>query len=184
MFINNEKLSLEEKKLSSLIDKYNDIILYYYNSLNESSVYWSSPLSVRFFSDVEQEKNKLDITIAELKSLDSIYLYMVEVYSEFGKKIKYDLDNEEKVIRSFNKYIEKVDSLLLLYKQMENDIKDYEIVQQHIETINKNKNKILEIKEFYINTFNKLREIDAEIKSKISNFKIEYIKETEFQQYL
>ena len=69
MFINSEKLSIELKKLLSLIDKYNDIYINYYNTLNESSTYWSSPLSVRFFSDTSIEKNNVEMTIADLKNL-------------------------------------------------------------------------------------------------------------------
>ena len=184
MFINNEKLSIEEKKLASLIDKYNDIVLNYYNILNESSVYWTSPLSIRFFSDIQQEKNKLNITISELKSIDLIYQYIIDTYSEFGKKINYDLSNEEKLTHSFNKYIERLDSIIILYKQFENNNSNYEIIQQHIDIINKNKSKMIEIKEYYVNTLTKIKEIEAEVKSRISNLKIDYIKETEFQQYL
>ena len=184
MFINNEKLSIEEKKLSSLIDKYNDIILNYYNILNESSLYWTSPQSIRFFSDIQQEKSKLNVAISELKSLDLIYQYIIDTYSEFGKKVNYDLSNEEKLLQSFNKYIERLDSIIVLYKQIEDNNSNHEIIQQHIDVINKNKSKMLEIKEYYVNTLTKIKEIEAEIKSRISNFKIDYIKETEFQQYL
>ena len=184
MFINSEKLSIEEKKLKSLIEKYNDIILNYYNSVSESSVYWNSTLSVRFYSDVDNEKAKLKLSIEELKSLDFIYSYMIESYSMFGKKIEYDINNQEKLISCFNKYVEKYDYILKLYRNIENSFDNKEYIMHQIEKIEDNKNILLELKENYIDIFDKLKEIDAEIKNRITSLNIDFIKETEFQQYL
>jgi len=184
MFINSEKLSIELKKLLGLIEKYNDIYINYYNTLNESSSYWSSPMSVRFFSDTSLEKNKIEMTITDLKSIAEIYNYMVETYSEIGKKIKYDLSYENSINQLFNKYIEKIDSTLILYRSLEVDTLNIQIIQQQKEKIINNKKRILEIKDYYNELFNKFKEIEIEVKNKISNLNIEYIKETEFQQYL
>ena len=184
MFINSERLSIELKKLLGLIDKYNDIYINYYNTLNESSTYWNSPLSVRFFSDTSVEKNKVEMTITDLMSIADIYNYMVETYSEIGKKIKYDLSYENSLNQLFNKYIEKIDSTLTLYRSFELDNEDIQVIQQQIEIIKNNKKRIIEIKDCYNELFNKFKEIEIEIKNKISNLNIEYIKETEFQQYL
>ena len=184
MFINSEKLSIELKKLLSLIDKYNDIYINYYNTLNESSTYWSSPLSVRFFSDTSIEKNNVEMTIANLKNLSSIYNYMVEEYSEIGKKIRYDLSYENSLNQLFNKYIEKIDSTLILYRNLSLETEDVEIINKQMEALKNNKKRIIDIKNYYNELFNKLKEIEIEVKNKLLTLDIKYIKENDIQQYL
>ena len=184
MFINSEKLSVEIKKLLELIEKYNDIYINYYNTLNESSSYWNSSLSIKFFSDVSVEKNKVEMAINDLKNIADIYTYMVESYGAIGKKIKYDLSKEEILTQLFNKYIEKIDSTIILYRTLEIDAQNMQIIENQKEILNNNKKKIIEIRKYYIDLFNKIREIDIEVKNRIKNLKIDYIKESEIQQYL
>ena len=178
MFVNVEELSDKINKFNSLIEKYEEIYLNIYNTFDESSVFWESKKSNDFYSVVNQEKNQVSLFIEDLKMYNQIYLFLINKYKSIGNKIYYDFSVEKNVLTTIEKYINKYDSIIINVKLLGEEYSDIKNKLLY------NKKILVEYRKNFIDILEDIQNINEGLKHKLSEFKIEHIKENDIQQFV
>lgn len=186
MIVNTSDLKADITKLNNLIDKYEDIYLNLYNELNKSSFFWQDNKSKLFYDNANLEKLKIITTTNELRLLNDIYVYVHDSYVELGKIIEFDLKMKDKILSSFNICNEKLKNAIRnnnsvdvgFASEISSNIRD------NIGNLSKMQSSLQDFKTIVKDSFNKIEEIEKEVKHKISNLKLEYIKESDITNYI
>ena len=186
MEINIESLERDSNRLSKSIDDFSNNILNIYNELNWASGYWSDYHARMFFTNVENQKNKITKTYNELVSLNDVYESIISQYKSIGNRFKVNLENKDVLLNKFNTFSEKVNELISLY----NDL-DLSFCNDIANKINKEKRELLKIKENIIasktkvkDTLLKIEEIEKDINLKLSKIDIEVIKQVDINEFM
>lgn len=166
MEVDITKMKEKTKELSKIVKDYDEYTTITYNFLNSTSNYWIDEKSQNFYNSISKNHIEIEENITNLKKLEKLFKYMIEKYSKYGKKIKYDINSKSTIENSINEVENKAQNLIRLLQNQETNKKQKNLQ----ETIEQTRKKI-------INMINDLEETEIEIKSKIS--KISYNKPTE-----
>ena len=115
MLINIEELKTNLNSLNQLISDYEEIHLNMYNNMSSTFFSWNDAYSKKFLIYADDDKKSFSELISSYKSLSDIYSYLFEKYSKFGKTIYYELDNKNSVYEIFDKYISKLENIIMKY---------------------------------------------------------------------
>ena len=181
MQVNTNKLKEEIVKYYKTIDDYNNCMNNLYNVFEQSSLYWKDGTSAFFFDDIQKEKIAVFVTKDELEDIYKIYNYLIDEYSSFGGKIKFDLKKLNNIKYKFNDLIDAFDGALEHFNALNlgfNPIEKHEIINQK-QIILRTKNNLVTLKNNIINTYEKITKIENEILKRLSKIEVLMIKETD-----
>jgi len=177
MKVDVKELRINYSKLNIIIEDYLDIFNNYYNEVNFIPNYWRSVKSNYFKFITEEEKKVNKEFYHELLSLYSLYGYIIDKYSSFDGKISINEDSKDLIV---NKVLEN--DINNIINQYESIYSSSPIVMEKINIqqnkIKNNQNNLLENKDEVKNLYTKIKEIEEDIKNKISQIFIESINET------
>jgi len=177
MKVDVKELRINYSKLNIIIEDYLDIFNNYYNEVNFIPNYWRSVKSNYFKFITEEEKKVNKEFYHELLSLYSLYGYIIDKYSSFDGKISINEDSKDLIV---NKVLEN--DINNIINQYESIYSSSPIVMEKINIqqnkIKNNQNNLLEYKDEVKNLYTKIKEIEEDIKNKISQIFIESINET------
>ena len=178
MKISVKQVKYLNNKLSSIIDKYENNYLQYYNILNHTQDDWFDNKAKIFFETVDDDK-KADInTLQEMKTINSIYNYLINNYEEIGQDIYYNPSKKEQILTLLDNIIEQTKIIIKDY----NSIGIYNYSERSLLYSQKNIFMNLLEKEKYIrnrinNTMYKIEDIEKLSKEEFSKITIEPILE-------
>ena len=186
MEINIKKLKKNYYLLNSLIKKYEDIIVNYYGKMNFVTSEWNDKNGLKFSEHIDSEKKNIFLLIDNLKSVCSLYDYLIKKYEQFGKNLKFDFNNIYDINNNFSKMDEKFETLIKKYNNL-----DLNLIVDEKEKIINQKDKIVMLqknvrllKKNISSTFDMFKEIENEINNKISKIEIVNISETNISDYV
>lgn len=186
MDINIEKLKGDLRELSTLIEDYESIYYNLYNELSNCSIFWNDNNSIIFFDNVSTEKLAVNETITEFKQIMEIYNYLLNKYSEFGRKIKIDTTKKNDILRNFDNYIDHIKDILNSFNNLsfrfDRTISDN--IYRDINKLNDIINILYSLKNKIKKHFNAFEEIEREVTLKISKINIDIFKETEISNLI
>jgi len=186
MKINIINLKSETKKLSKLINEYEEIFLNLYNEILSGSIYWDDNISKLFFENINIEKNQVENTINELNDLKEIYEELIRKYEEIGNKIEVLPKTKDEILSAVNNYLDKLHKLIELYYDLNLEFNNPEtsILHKHLDKLIKIKSDVFVLKEKIKKHYETIEELERKINLKISKIKIELIKEKEKNKFI
>ena len=180
MKIETGKLYSSYINILSLVKKYEDNINNLQFCYNDISNYWKDGKSEIFFDKINVNKNKIQKNILDLNELLNIYKDIYIKYNDIGNNIEYNLSNENIIYNKIDKCISIINKLNQKYFSISNSsnftVVSYDI-NDNLELLDTIKNDLLNLKDKISNMSFKLKNIEKEIKTRISKIKINYIKE-------
>lgn len=186
MNINVEKIKFDLRKYNSLLEKFEECHINFYNKINSLTSLWSDGNSSLFYDSVNVEKNDVSGVISDLKRISDVYSYIVDSYDKFGKKISYDLSIKNSVIDTFNVYLNKLDQIINSYSSLDLSFCPNEaglLISQKQKFINVRKS-IVDYMNDIINLFDEIELIENQVRVSISHIDINLIKETDISQFI
>ena len=177
MIINLNYMKNEIEKLNALIDEYEENSINLKNSFKSVSFFWNGNLMQKYMDDVNNELKKLDLTILNLESIKDIYNYIIEQYSFIGRKIEFDNSFKVKVFTYFDTIINDYDNILQKYNLVNYSLDSQltTIIEKERVTLLNNKNSIINYVSDLKNIYNKLEEVEKNIKQRIYKLNLEKI---------
>lgn len=176
MTINTLNIKTNLNDLNKLLETYQHNSLNLDKCLLECKNYWLGEKANSFLEKVKSEKNEINNNIIELRSLISIYDYILNEYSNIGEEIFYDLKKFAYVNSLFDDYINSIEQIVMMYNKIP-------ISYEYL--IGDQKNYFILLKESIISTKNKfnliidrINNIEDNVSLKVSQFDIRVIKET------
>ena len=187
MEINIKKIKKNYYLLNSLIKKYEDIIVNYYGKMNFVTSERNDKNGLKFSEHIDSEKKNIFLLIDNLKSVCSLYDYLIKKYEQFGKNLKFDFNN----IYDINNNFSELDLINNINKAKKYNNLDLNLIVDEKEKIINQKDKIVMLqknvrllKKNISSTFDMFKEIENEINNKISKIEIVNISETNISDYV
>ena len=181
MEINILKIKEELTKIDNLYEDYEKIYINLYNEFKKIQSVWISQKSNEFNNYILSEKQKVKQTIDDMKNVNNIYDYLVENYKILGDKIKFNINNKDKVIDKINNYQDKLVKIINKYNNI--NYKEYTEEEKMIifqkKILLNNKENLENIKKQILDKLKKIEEIEKEVSLRISKIDIEIIKESD-----
>ena len=184
MKIDVSKLKQEISKLSKLEEDYESIYLTYYNRIVDVESEWNNIYEKRLLQNVEIEKKQMNLICNDLNDIKTLYSYICNKYS-FCNKININLDKEEMIINEINNCINRLKRIRNLCNSVSTrDMDRYKIkaLNDIKYKINMELEKMLTLRNNIHNMFNKVKEIENDIKVKVSEFSLCIINETDISE--
>ena len=186
MNIDITKMKKEIFLLNSLIKKYEENIINYYGKMNIVFSEWNDKNGLKFSEHVINEKNSAFLLINNLKAISNLFDYLIKKYEQFGDALNIDFNRVDDISNNYEKYIDKLDSLIKKYENLDltsfMDEKEQILAQK--EKIINMKKKTITLKDNNLKAFDKINEIEKDINYKISKISIENISETNISDYI
>ena len=178
MVVHVDKVRVELDKYNNLINKYENAYLNLYHELRNASIYWNDGNSINYFDNIDLEKNKISNGILELKSVRDIYFFIAESYEKIGNRIFFDLKYQDVIINKFNMYINKLNKIINLYKNLDLSFCAEEAILlcSELDKLDHMKVSVVAVKEKVRSIFVQIEEIEKEVRLRISKIDIEILK--------
>lgn len=177
MRINIEELSIKKTNLKKHIENYNNLELSYYSEINYLSNYWKDGYSMLFFENATKMKGKTNEFINSLEVLLDIYDFIVTKYHKLGNKsIEFDEQYSEKVLQKNSNLCKKIDEGKILYKSLlldDNTILLNNIFNKHLRKLQKEENRLINIKNNIQKKASQINEIESKIGNMLS--KVDFV---------
>ena len=166
--VNIEALKNSLSELSGVIDEFEEIELNIFNQLSQSTTYWKDTKSIEFEEKIEMEKRESSTFLVFVKNEKNIYQYIIDKYSSIGNKIKCNLNNKDKIIKSITDCISNINNVDIQFDEIEYCDEYYWIMSQRDKL--RNAKQVLEEYENQITEmFDKIQEIENNIESKMKS---------------
>ncbi|MBR1416816.1 MAG: hypothetical protein IJ572_03260 [Bacilli bacterium] len=182
-------LNLKEEigKYNSLIDEYQENYLNVYNEIKNSNMYWVDPQALLFFESKELEKNKIDVSLEELKSIKNIYDLIVSQYERLGNNIKFDLSKRDIILSKLNVYINKLNRIITLYNSLDISYASPSIrtsINNQIASVKSMINVANSVRKNIKDIFDKIVESEDKIRKAIANIQIEVLPASTTERFI
>lgn len=190
MIINIDISMIEEilRTLNKSIAEYEQIDRDILNTLKSSSFFWNDNIAKRFYEELDTENKKNEEVIANLKENSELFTYIINSYLTIGKKINCNLNCKSTLINKINSILTDLNNIIYSYNNLSTYFCPYErnLLYNEKRKLVKAYNLLNNMLNNIIDKFNKMEQIEKNIKRKISelnNFIIndfdtnEYIKE-------
>ena len=166
--------------LSNLIDDYENNYLNMCNVLNEANNSWNGEKSLLFYDKTNSEQGKVHNNINEIRSLISVYNYIVSEYSNFGNDVFFNVSKKDGLATFFNIYLEMVRQIIRVYDSFPASY-NYLIDNQRRYFISLEQ-QIRDIKNKFNSSLDSIDNIEDKISQKISKISIDVIKESDVRK--
>ncbi len=186
MEIKVDSLKTEVNKFNRMIEEYEEIYLNLYNQISSASFYWQDPKAIQFFKQISLEKLQVKTMIDEMNSVRQVYAFLIEKYQMLGNKIVCNLQNRDRLLLKFDRYVNQLNNLIDHYNRLNLSFcrKEARYLRNQRSILISMRNEIMEIRDCVKQKFNDIETIEKEVNLKISRLKIEIIKETDIQQFI
>ena len=185
--IDIEQLNKISNEITPYLDSTEEDMMNLFSKLKNATNDWYDPISISFDEAMINESNDSQQFLSEIKLRKNIFSYITDLYSNLGKKINYDYDNKDILIKLLNDCISECTSILNEFNNIDNSFYYYEyyiilnqkakIVDSRIE-LRKLKDKLTKkfqtIAEYEENIDSKIGELEP---FKILEFDTNYVKE-------
>ena len=180
MTIDVKYLKEQIKAYNDLIEEYEGDYLNYYNMLSSFSFFWNDQHAKRFYSNLPKEKLNCKNLVGELRTIRDVYKYMINKYSEFGNHIKIDLKEKDRVINKFDSYIDKANSIINKFNNLNLGFCPNEAyrIRQVRDNVIECRDAISEKRKSVKECFEKISNIEREINHRIQIINTTIVKET------
>ena len=144
MKINISNLNTEVKKLTKLIEEYEDTYLNLYNELSSNQVYWNDDISKNFNENIRLEKIQVRTSIDELTNIKNIYEEIIFKYEKIGTKLEVIPKTKNTILTKLDNYLTKLHQILETYNEIDTTKKSKEIlsINTHINKFKKMESEI------------------------------------------
>lgn len=168
--VNNINLRKEIEQLSTLINEYEEIQLNMFNQLKDSSINWQDGNSIEFENKIYLEKQESNSLLQCLKDKKEILEFIFDKYSEMGKKIKCNLNNKSTVINSILNCQSQINNILNDFNKIDTSFyySEKNLILKQKQNLLNVKKELLAVKKSIEKNYQKIEEIEKEIKSKIN----------------
>jgi heme oxygenase len=184
--IDISNLNNEIRQLSKAIDDYESTILNIHNTIKDVSFYWDDKISRRFIKSNETDKLSDRKKIEELVQIKETYQYIVGKYSELGKKIEYDLSNEQLVDKAYSNYIKLLDEALAMYNKIEISLypEEERYIKDSKQRVVNLKSKMEQERTLVNKAYSKIKEINTEVNNKLIALNIKPVREKYLRDFM
>lgn len=169
--INTNELKNEIIILNSYINEYEDIKLNLFNQLKESCIAWQDGESLEFDNKICNEKQTTENLYQSLKDKVKILDFIYDKYIELGKDIICNLDKKNTILSKLSAFENEINEIIKDYNNIMANCNEFGISNQ-IEKILKLKDNLKEVKENFLDTFNKIFIFEQTIKEKIKSLEV------------
>lgn len=179
-----EELNNNIIELTTLINEYENIKLNLFNQLKDSCINWQDSNSIQFDNEIYLEKQESDLFLQALKSKKDLLELIHSKYHEFGNKIKCNSNNKNSLLGKIDDCYNKAQSIINSFNYIDRSFYYPEIysISLQKDVIVGIRDKLSTIKTQTVNLFNKIENIEKEVKNKINA--LETIKINDFDFYL
>ena len=140
-----------------------------------------------FFDDKNLEKESIEESYIELRSLYKIINVLINKYSKIGNIIEFDLYNKETIMSKFNTYINKLNRVLNLYSALDYSFASADIrsaINTQINSIRNLINQANNLKNKIKNTVDEINEYEQNFSKNMNNFQIKQLQKPEIEKYI
>lgn len=178
--INTVNLKNDIDTLNKLISEYEEIQLNMFNELKDSCINWQDGNSIEFEKEIYLEKVEADNILNMLNDKKNILDFIYDKYSDLGKKIKCNLNNKSSLLHSIETCQSQTQNIINEFWKIDNSFyyTEQQKISKQVDKINEVKNGLAEVKSSIAKMFDKIEEIEKEIKEEIT--KLEEIKINSF----
>ena len=186
MEVNVEKLQAKVNQYKKKIRDYESCMQNLYNDFNQTSIYWKGSYCDRFLDSISAEKKDIFNVISDLNAIGDIYDFIIQKYSAFGQRIKYDLNKVSDINMAFDQLLSGLDDVIRKYDNLNLDFYPSErgLILQERAKLQYVRQDIQSLKEKINGKFAKIAEIETAVSSKISNIDIEFISEKDGSNFV
>ena len=179
--VNVPNLANAINSLKSIISEYEEIELNLFNQLNDSCVNnWQDKYSKEFEGKMQLDKQEAQLILESLNEKKEVYNFIHDRYGEIARKIKVNLSGRSRVISSLERCYNNARTAINLFNSVDTGYRfGGEILAQKAK-IEKVKNEISDLKIEVNNLYNKIEEIEQQIKAKINALEVVNINPFEF----
>ena len=170
MKININNLKDEVNAFNRLLNKYEENYLNYNNMISSFSFYWQDYKSQKFFDEAQQERISYEEILNDLKDIQKVYLYIIDKYSEFGRKIFINLDSKSRVMRRFDTYINNINSIINRFYNLDLSFCPNEAyyIRNLRDRLISQRDKVVSCKDKVKRYYEKINSIETEVRRRIS----------------
>lgn len=169
--VNNLELKNKIDALNTLISEYEEIQLNIFNQLKDVCINWQDGNSIEFDNKIYLEKEESDLILQALNDKRDILNFIYNKYSDIGKKIKCNLNNKNTLIHSINNCQSQINNILNEFNKIDNSFyySEYQSIINQKNKIISVKNKMSEVKNSVTKNYDRIEEIENDVKEKINN---------------
>ncbi len=164
--------------LNSEIKDYNQNNIELINTIKMTENYWKGDDYNFYIEKLNNQNIKISKYLELLSKKINMYKFLYNEYKEYGKKIRININTEEKIINKINKCIDLIQKILDEYKEITMNTTDTKEKSALYESIK----KLDEIKQIYIlisedvkKIYKKVRYSKIKISSEIEKQSIEQL---------
>ena len=186
MEINVDYLEQIYNELSKSISSFEDNYLNVYNTLKDVENNWYDYHARLFFNNSAIEKNEINRSIIELYELSDTYKNLINQYKQIGNNIYINLNNKNDILNKFNNFLNIINEIISFFYSLDSSFSSSITYK-----INKERNRVMEIKKRTINAKNrfkticdKIENIEKEVSLKLSKINVEIIKEADINEFM
>ena len=167
--------------LQSIISEYEEIELNLFNQLNDSCVNnWQDGNSKRFEDKIQFEKQEAQLILESLSEKKDVYVFIHDKYSEIARKIKVNLNGKSRVLASIERCYNNARNTINPFNGVDTGYRfGGEILAQKAK-IERVKNELSNLKIEVNNLYNKIEDIEQQIRAKINSLEMVNINPFEF----
>lgn len=184
--IDISNLNNEIRHLSKAIDDYESTILNIHNTIKDVSFYWDDKRARDLMKSNETDKLLDRRKIEELTEIKDIYQFIVGKYSELGKKIEYDLSNEQTVDKAISSYIKLLEEAISMYNRIEINLypEEEKYIKDSKQRVLNLKNKMEQERTLVNKSYSKIKEINTEVSNKLIALNIKPVREKYLKDFM
>lgn len=163
MKINIEKLEMDFIQYNNLLEEYEKIYMNFYYEAVANNRYWHNSKANYFFHIIEEEKLENKIFFEELCLLKSVFEYIIENYSNYGKKLLINIETKDVILNKLNNY--KTTKIFNLLIDIDTNVIDITNTKNKLVYMQKD---IEQYKEKLKNKYDDIEKLESTINKKIS----------------
>ena len=183
-----------ELDVSALLATYNELTESYSN-LEEvemnlfnklSNIYgmdWQDANSIRFGKQIDTERNESDRFRMYTWNEIGLYKFIHSKYSELGKKVRCNLENQGTVLSALDRCIAEVDSINGAFSCIDMNFyyPEFYTLRNKMYSFLAIKNQLVSIRYYFVSLFSKVKSFENEIAAKITSLEDFMVNKFEFQ---
>lgn len=170
---------------NNLLEEYENNFLCLYKVLKDSIAYWDDSISRQFYTDIENDENKVKVSYKELYDLYLIYKYVYDNYSKVSNKINFDLVCRDRLILLFDRYILKLTEIVNIYSNLDYSfsLSVSSLLSAHENIFRSLKRDVSSLKNMNKEMLLNIEELEKNIHLKSFKTNIEKMSETSLRKY-
>ncbi len=179
MEIDTTKLKSSISSLEALLNEYEEIKLNLFNQLKNSVINWQDGNSIQFDNAIYVEKQEAEKFYDSLVNKKELFQTIYDKYSEFGKKISCKLGNKTALLRTIDYCINYANYAINEFNYIDTGFSYGELnsIMNQKGKIEQVKTDLTALRSQVSEIFNKIENIEVEIRGKVRELEENHIPE-------